>query len=458
MIFSLRKIDLSNNRTQYWIGVIINLIFISILYCFPTSYANLQVPIGIYQTNCWNCSDVTTYVQPAENFLKYGVFGKGYVPDYFRTIGYPALISFFKAIAGTKWLTLLQVFQCFIFAFIYPLISEIVRILSSEKTEKIVQFTFISLLLTGAYYTRSAMVLTDMLFLVFFTAGFYLGLMLYKHFTAKRLLLYITIISLTGLIRPTLSIFPLLNIALAYFIAKKESLSIKNSLLKSLGVSILLYLVIQLPAYRNYINHRYFEASSVIGVNAFEYLTKKIYIAENNTVEFEKLKNNIDTISSISAKTQARKKAMFKTVVAHPITTAKVLAINSINVCLSNNLCSNIGNYFGYDWKLFKGSCYTYTVSPILKITSYLLMVFYAILWAIFGLKLVEMIQTKKFELLVIVLILGVMFMIPGILTGDGGSRFRLPFEHILFIFAFSYYLEKIAPRLTKAKKEAVQN
>lgn len=51
------------------------------------------------------------------------------------------------------------------------------------------------------------------------------------------------------------------------------------------------------------------------------------------------------------------------------------------------------------------------------------------------------MIARKDYITVVLLLFIMVMFLVPAILTGDGGSRFRLPIEHFLFIYALdSFY------------------
>ena len=63
--------------TQYLIGVALNLAFVLVLLSQTVTWRNLQLPEGAYRQNIWRGLDVMTYVNPARNFLDFGVFGSG---------------------------------------------------------------------------------------------------------------------------------------------------------------------------------------------------------------------------------------------------------------------------------------------------------------------------------------------------------------------------------------------
>jgi len=443
----IKNIDLSKPKAQYLLGLVLNISFLIILYSFETSYKNVQIPEGIYQHNIWECGDVMTYVNPAVNFVKYGVFGYIETPDHFRTIGYPSIISLFYFIFGRNWVLALQIFQSIIFAFIYPLVTSTIKILLPNATKGLIKAVFISLCISGAYFTRSTAILTDMLFILIFVAGFYFGFKMYTSKKCSYLLLYLVFITVGALIRPTLTLFPLLNLSIGYWVAKKYGYFLKQTMIKSLYISVALFCLTNISTVRNYRNYSFPSSSSVVGLNAFEYLSKKVLIMEGKTDKYILYGEQLNTIGNISDKTKMREAIMYKTVEQYPVSTIKVLFINTINLFFSNNLLSNISTYFGYDWKNFKSSCYPYKTSKILFCGTYLFMLLYAILWGLFLLKLVDLLKSKDFETLCIIFILFLMFMVPAILTGDGGGRFRLPFEHILFIFGLSMCFGKDRPK-----------
>ncbi len=432
------QLELSEPKSQYTLGLGLNILFLYLLYLIEISFENLQIPTGKYQNNIWECSDVMTYVIPALNFVENGVFGQGSVPDYLRTIGYPAMISFLFSVFGKNWVLILQIIQCVLFAFIYPLVTATIRIMLPNAGKRFTQIVFLLLCFSGAYFTRSAVILTDTLFTLLFIAGFYFGMRWYISRKSSDLIFYMVLVTSAALIRPTLSLLPLLNLAMAWWVVKKYSFPIRSTLIRSFVVSIAILFLINISSLRNYINHSFFSPSSVIGVNAFDYLAKKILAKEDMQDVYNTYKAQLEAIEHIDIKTRMRKKIMFETVMQYPISTLQVLAVNSINLFLSNNLISTISNYFGYEWKRFQSSCYSFRISGLLSVLNYLLMLAYALLWFLFLVKFLALMKAQDYETTAILVILFGMFIIPALLTGDGGSRLRLPFEHVLFIFGIS--------------------
>jgi hypothetical protein len=60
------------------------------------------------------------------------------------------------------------------------------------------------------------------------------------------------------------------------------------------------------------------------------------------------------------------------------------------------------------------------------------------LLWLLFAAKTMTLFLARDFETLLLLVLLMVMLVLPAVLTGDGGPRFRLPFKHFLVIFGFS--------------------
>lgn len=438
-----KKLDLGNNATQYFIGLSINVVFLIVLYSSSTSNDNLQIPKGVYQNNIWQCSDVNTYVDPAKNFIERGVFGKDKEPDHFRTIGYPALISFFISVFGQYWLIALQIFQAIIFALIYPLISSTVKLLFTDYEKGFEKTVFLLLCISGTYFTRSPAVLTDILFTLLFIGGFYCGLKSYISKNYNYLLLYLALITVAALVRPTLALMPLLNVIMGYFVAVKFNFALKRMIIRSLYVSLAIFVLTNISTVRNYYNYGFASPSSVIGVNASHYLAKKILEKEGKLNEFSSKMERIEAVNDISLKTSMRKELMVESVLKYPLTAINVLVTNTINVFLENNLLSAIAPYYGFQWKAYKNSCFDFKTNRFLYFSSYFIMLLYAILWALFFLKLILLLREKDYSTFVLIVALFIMFIIPAVLTGDGGGRFRLPFEHILIIFGMSLFSKR---------------
>lgn len=121
--------------------------------------------------------------------------------------------------------------------------------------------------------------------------------------------------------------------------------------------------------------------SSIIGINAFHYLAKKVLAAENKADIWEMYAIQIDSMDDIRAKTNARKSIMYHTILDYPGATLQVLGKNAINVLFFNHLLSNISIYYNYDWKQYSNACFKVSTSALLYYGTYLLMIFYFLLW-----------------------------------------------------------------------------
>ncbi len=441
------NIHIDNKWIQFTIGLCFHFGFLMIMYSFDQSYQNLQIPIGKYQDNIWSCNDVLSYFEPAINFYTFGVFGYGFTPDHFRTVGYPGLIVFFYTQFGDNWLIALQIFQAIVFAAIYPLVTATMEILLPQSNKLIKKTVFIALIVSGIYFTGVPILLTDTLFTFFFILGFYFALLTYKTNKPYHVILYFISMTIAALIRPTLILLPILNIAIAYWVAKKNSYAFKPILYSAMVYSIVLLLTTNLSTFRNYLNYSFLSPSSVIGVNAFQYLTKKILYLENEIKIYADYEQQIEDLQNISDKTSLRKKIMFKTIVKYPLSFVRVLCSNAINILLSNNLISNVGRYFGVEWKKFKNSCNDFKIYQSL----YWLNAFFALCYlAIWGLLFWNVLWRfhKDFETVLLLGVLLLMFIVPAILTGDGGTRFRIPFEHFLFIYAGDAFFKLVKPQV----------
>ena len=69
--------------------------------------------------------DSEDYIQAADNYLEFGVFGHQEIPDYHRPVGYPSFIFICKIVLGDYWYYGLVVFQTILGVLIYPLIYKI---------------------------------------------------------------------------------------------------------------------------------------------------------------------------------------------------------------------------------------------------------------------------------------------------------------------------------------------
>ena len=253
----------------------INLGYLLVLYSCKASYANLQLPEGGYAKNLWMNSDVMTYVQPARNFLAYGIFGDGLVPDYHRTIGYPLLIAGAMKAFGIHWLLAMYLFQAIFCATVYPALTQIGTILF-KNAERAVILTFVFLVAAGAYVVGVPAILTDTVFAVCFISGVCFGLQAMVKQSWKFTLLHVGLIGYAAQIRPVLVLFPFINVLLLWMLAHKRHLagSARTKVLLA-GSTCALLLLCNAPSIRNYINYRLFMPSDLLAVNMFDFLGKR---------------------------------------------------------------------------------------------------------------------------------------------------------------------------------------
>jgi hypothetical protein len=145
-----------------------------------------------------------------------------------------------------------------------------------------------------------------------------------------------------------------------------------------------------------------------------------------------------------------RQNIMRATILKYPLATCRVLIANSVNVFLDNHLLNNAANYFGYNWKptaYVENSDVKYKQSLFCYYGTYLFMVVYLVLWASLSVFLLKSFRNKEYEYLYFVSFLMILFIVPGVLTGNCGSRFRLPFEPFLTVFAvyeFALWVQRI--------------
>lgn len=438
--------DLSSPVTQYIIGLIAGLsYFLVLLLSSKTSYANLQAPEGIYSNNLLQTSDLLSYVNPARNYLSYGVFGKEYAPDYFRTIGYPAFLALMIKLFGTYWLYATYIVQIFLYAFIYPVLSGIIHLLTPGN-EKLVRWSFVGFLLTGMYFTRGIAIGTDLPFTLLFTSGLYYGMKSLTGQDWKNLLLYILFISLAAEIRPTLILFPAVSIVFLLFIAKRSGNMRTSFTRKAILISTAALLVTcNIPSLRNYINYGFFKPSNVLDLNCFICLDFKVLVKENKADQYLLLEKHVNSKQDIIERMELQKDITKRVIKHHSLRAAEVILIDNMkNILFDNHLSNVTGMYYGYSWKskdnedLFGNKCYAIKKSHFLLACYYIIAAVYLGMYILFTLFCIRLVRARKWlYLLTICSIMG-MLLAPAIITGNCGSRFRLPVEGLLIIFSLS--------------------
>jgi hypothetical protein len=449
----LSKVDLENPYQQYGLGLLFCLIIYTALYLgSTTSFSNIQIPVGNYSQNMWSCSDFLSYYNPAKNFVEYGVFGDKYIPDNFRTIGYPFYLATLMFIFKSHWLYMAYFIHCLIFPLIFPALFYITKIFTNNIIAKQV---FCFSLLSGIYTSRCIFIGTDLFFCLFFIVGIYF---LVKFFTVQKyqyLIYYLSFISIAAVVRPSLIYYPIINVFLFFYLKNKCALDKKKPFIKPLLISTFILLITcNIPSIRNYNNYQFFKPSTVLNTNYFEYFAKNVYLEEKQLVKYDSLLQTI-ALQPIKQQMELQAEYTIEAIKEHPIAALKVLKRNVEIVLFDNHLTNVIGNYFGYNWRYFPNYyisetlCYGYQASPFLFVVYFIFMGIYCLIYIAFGLFIIRSIRAKDYATLLLLASMMVLLFFPVFISGTGASRFRMQVEWIILIFAF----QEIATIRTYIKK-----
>ncbi len=436
------KIRLQFPAVQYFAGLLVSLVFLLVLMNSKAAYTNLQVPEGEYQHNRWAGTDVMSYVNPARNYLQYGVFGEGNTPDYVRGIGYPLFLSVMMKVFGSKWLVATFLFQAVIFAFAYPILTKIAAILFNQKYPYVIP-AFLFYLVSGAYFTKVPILLTDTFFSVFFIIGLYFGLLSIVKQSWKYLFLQLFFIGYTAQVRPYLIFYPVLNVFILLSVARRYHISDSRKVKILISTSSILFLVLcNMQSFRNYLNYGFFAPSDVSSTILFTCLAKPVLVNVNEADSAEKMQAEIDKIDNIQKRSSLKRRYAINTFIEYPLPTLKQVAKNAVS-SLGAAHHYDIFRFWGYHWcdtnipgKMpFKKSSLVYAV----RIIFYLV---YFVIYLFFGFFLVRLIREKKIFFFFTILIFLFSFLFSAFIAG-GAARMRLPVEGIIIIFSF-YEISRI--------------
>ena len=443
-----KGLDFCNKKTQFLIGFLVSILyFLILLLSSKTSFANLQVPEGIYQDNQWGCTDFKTYYLPAKNFLANGVFGYGTQPDSSRPIGYQMFLALIIFVFGKGWIYAVYLIQSVLFAFIYPVMTSIVEEVS-ETDPKQIKFIFFVSLFSGMFFTRSVYIGPDAMLVLLLVTGIYLTIIALKRQKWIYAILALLSIGFGAQVRPTMILYPVINVLLIYWIGLKSG-TLKSRFLKLFSVisTIFLLVICNMPSIRNYSNYGVFKSSIILSANYYDYLSKKILFKEDQPELFFRVKAEIESNPDIAIQLARKKEKTLQIIKEYPITTIKVIFIDNLKgVMLDNHLINFTSNFYGYNWKTvkLKEGCYSVTGSRFLYVTYFVIAFLYCLLYLLFLLSIFKLLKEKRFLLCLLILLTIFIFLMPSIVIGDGGARFRLPFEWLIIILASKPSLSKI--------------
>jgi hypothetical protein len=385
--------------------------------------------------------DSKSYVESADNFLKFGVFGHGVSPDHHRTIGYPFIIAVSKYFFGDFWFYGLFVFQFILSLFIYPLFFLIAK-MSLEINEKVLFVASLLTLLLGAYFQRPFYILSDLSFTFFFLLGLFTSM--YSLMKKNSLLHLISILILTfaALVRPVLIFYPFAHFFILLYLSKKNNLWNSTKGLVFSG-SIVLLVGCNLSSFRNYHHYKIFTPSDILGYVLLEYSTKHILSYEGKQNEYVMLKKSADQYTNWIEKDQFRKKTFLKTVFKYPDSAIKYWLGRGAKIHLLYPHYMKIGEIYGYfnrekdrNGRPMKESNFMKTILYSFSVLNALIVIF-----SLFYLLKKLILESN----ILFFLAFGLLFFVlvgPSFIAASS-ARFRIPIEPFLVSMALAYIYEQ---------------
>jgi hypothetical protein len=433
---------MSSPVMQYLIGVLINLLYLVILISNQTSYQNIQVPENNYSENLWKGTDVSTYVEPARNFVTYRVFGYKYIPDHRRTIGYQLFLSILMMLFGSHWLITTFLVQGVIFALMYPLLSKISNVLFHASHRSII-LAFLFFIFSGTYIAMVPMILTDTFFTVFFTIGLWLGIESIIKRSYMYFLLHILFIGYAAQVRPLLSLYPIINCLILVAIAIKYNIGIHTRIRNIIVASfILLLIVCNLPSIRNYINHGFPRPTDVGANSLFDFLGKEVLVAVGKSEEYKEVQKSFQEINDLNTKAYLQEKFVLRICQAYPLTALKIMTHKAVGI-LGRAHWPLVAQFWGYSFiDNFSPEHAHLKKSTIVSIIEIFFNIVYLCIYLLFFSSLIQIFRLENIVLPLAIVLFISYFLIPTFTIGTAGSRYRLPVEGLIVIMA-SYELDR---------------
>jgi len=432
-------------RNQFIAGFLLNILLLTMLLSVPVTSFNVMAPVGRYAGNIWGMSDVHTYINPAIVFSERGVFFSGSLPEYHRTIGYPLFLSIFIRTAGPYWNIAVLFFQALLFAFIYPVIFHLIRMFfPAYKT--LPAYTFLFLIIAGTFIPYTAFLYTDTMFALTFLAGMLFCIMGIEKNSVRYIALELLLIGYAAEVRPTLALFPVLNILLIIYFSRQFHGMLNKFAKKTMVISTILLLILcNGPSIRNYMNYGIFMSTDVLHNNLVRYLAKHVMIDLGREEEYKQQYNRIIEIEKQlmespvydASSAQLLKRSLeVKDSVSHPILEAHpFLTIKWIAAYgLYNSFDYHWGTLFNFGdmhWhkdpkfhEISKLSIFLFAISVIVYIIIYYFFIYF----------IIEKIKENEFCFIAILLLMFLPFLASSF--GGGGARMRLSVEWMIFAAA----------------------
>ncbi len=275
---------------QYVIGLLFCGGVLTLLYFSPVGKKSLLLPDGSVHDHPWHGGDTMTYVEPARAFLNAGTFARNGSPDMHRTIGYPFFLALTMYFFGKYWLTAAYLLQLTVFALLFPTSSYIASSLFPHMGKKESRLIVLLLAASGVGLAYTGQLMTDQFFTSLLTAGISCGFFAVRNVSWKMAVLHILLVGYAAQVRPTLGLFFLADCFFLIYVAAVWKLEFIRKRRLIIATSMLVLAIVgNGPAIRNYFNHDIFTPTDVLSNNFARYLAGPVMMKEGRGEEYEKM-------------------------------------------------------------------------------------------------------------------------------------------------------------------------
>lgn len=424
----------ANNLTNasllrmFLIGLSINLIYLSFLAANEVSRTNLN-PIAKNASTVWNGSDVDTYIRPAKEFLKTGIFtGRGGLPDSHRTIGYPFFLALCMMLAGEFWVECAIGLQVLLFAIIYPALAIVARELFNASLQKIHTFLIIYAF-CGAGWAYTPTLLTDQFFTVCLWSAIALGLLAIKLSKIWLWVGHFILLACAAAIRPTLSLFPVGFAAL--FIGLHQHCCNWKHVSFIVYVFLIQMLLCQTPAIRNFVNHGVWVPSDVVVNNLSDYLAKNTLSLTGDTNTYPIAKSGWEDMN-LADRLAAKSEFAVKVFLNHPVAT--------MGVVFTNLICNTLETHWINVFHYFRSSLHSdlkrwCALTSGLKVFHFIWALINSILTLAACIGAIRLARERQWAIFLFIFVFSLPFFYGA--TDAQGARFRLYLEGLILMLVF---------------------
>jgi hypothetical protein len=403
----------------YLAGAGLGLLFLAALSASPLARANLQPPEGTYAGNAWAGSDVMTYVLPARNFLRFGVFGEGTDPDVRRTVGYPFFLAAAMRAFGEHWVTAVLVLQCLLAGLAYVAAFDLAVLLFPDRP-RAPWLAVLLLVLSGAFLVTPPALLSDLPFAALFTVGTWLGIAGMARRRTWWVAAHLVVLAAAAQVRPTLVFYPIVDAALLWAIARRFGVSPERWARVAVGLSFAVLTAAGLaPTARNAVNHGYFRPSDVPDVNLFRQFARLVLLRSGDGDRYPALLAQVNAESGLLSRSRRQRELAMAVIREHPGPAAAQAGVQALAILGSSH------------WTRAARLFFARSLAWIAVVSG----AFYAGVYLLYARWVWGLARRGDRLCAAVALTVPAYFLVPSILHAEG-SRMRLPVEALLLVGA----------------------